>query len=98
MTINEIDQTLKTAGKKFSRVHLHRLFLRLNIRPAGVRQRPQQYPDSAAVDILAALGLGRTAPSASSSPAAPSPAPVPAGRLMRFSEIKNHNRKAAGLV
>ncbi len=56
MTINEILHDLKPR-KKISRARLYVHIRRLKIKPLGVRQIPQQYPDDTPHRILLKLGL-----------------------------------------
>lgn len=62
MTTTEILKCIKQQGRDISQVHLYRLFRTLDIRPAGLRQRPQQYPDDTPHRILAAWGISAPAP------------------------------------
>jgi triphosphoribosyl-dephospho-CoA synthetase len=62
MTATQILQRLKAGGKTISAVHLYRYFQKFHIRPVGIRQRPQVYPEDAAERILENLGLAPAAP------------------------------------
>ena len=61
MTIPEIHNRV-SAVKPVSQRQLQRYLAQLNIKPSGIRQRPQQYPETAPQSILAALGLSYGSP------------------------------------
>jgi hypothetical protein len=55
MTIEKILETLAPA-KPMSRTTLYNWLRKLQIKPIGARQNPQQYPDGTPEKILAKLG------------------------------------------
>jgi hypothetical protein len=55
-TINEILIEIRK-HKTCSRFHLYKLMKEMGIEPIGRRQRPQRYPDDAALRILANYGF-----------------------------------------
>lgn len=57
MNVETILNTLSEHGKEVTTVSVFRYLSRLGIKPVGVRQRPQNYPDDAAARILAHLGI-----------------------------------------
>jgi hypothetical protein len=57
MTIYEIQKTARRAKKPMSRPTVYFHINRLGIKPIGLRQKPQRYPDNAAEKILTSLGL-----------------------------------------
>lgn len=56
MTITEILKSLEPA-RRMSRETLYTHLRALDIRPLGVRQSPQNYPDNTAARVLRRLGL-----------------------------------------
>ena len=78
MTTKQIILNLKDAGKPVSMMQLYRYFDTLNIKPLGIRQRPQQYPADAADTILRALGL----------------TPQPKASIPTMKQLKAEKRKA----
>ena len=57
MTTKQIIRLLKSGGKSTSVPQLYRYFSKLDIRPAGARQRPQIYPADTAERILVHFGF-----------------------------------------
>jgi hypothetical protein len=62
MTKTQIQLRLGEAGKIVARAQLDRYLRNFNIAPAGVRQRPQQYPADSAERILRHLGFPAVPP------------------------------------
>lgn len=87
MTTPQIHSTVN-ALKPVSYRQVLRYLETLQIKPLGIRQRPQQYPDDAADKILASLGLAvkAKAPAASVAPA----------RLPSMRELKAAKHTAKG--
>jgi hypothetical protein len=59
MTLVEIQKTINRR-KPCSLVTVRRYIRKIKIKPLGMRQKPQIYPDDAAEKILARLGLTPT--------------------------------------
>ena len=78
MTTAQIIAGLASAGKPVSQAQLYRYLDTLNIKPLGIRQRPQQYPADAADTILRALGL----------------TPQPKSSIPTMKQLKAEKRKA----
>jgi len=57
MTVRQIHVALDKAGKSVSAATLYQYFRRFKIRPVGVRQLPQRYPEDTPNRILKELGL-----------------------------------------
>jgi hypothetical protein len=57
MTTKQILRELRDAGKPVKLQQLYRYFLKFNIAPSGVRQRPQHYPPDSTAQILFGLGI-----------------------------------------
>lgn len=57
MTTAEIQKNLSNAGKKVGLTQLYKYFSVCGIKPQGARQRPAQYPDDSAEQILSYLGF-----------------------------------------
>jgi hypothetical protein len=62
MTTAQILNELERAGKSVRVQRLYHYFRVCNIAPAGVRQRPQQYPADSAERILSHLGFPAVPP------------------------------------
>jgi len=57
VTTSQIIKTIGRAGKSISVPTLYRLLSKLDIKPAGANQRPQNYPSDSATKIAEHLGL-----------------------------------------
>ena len=77
MTITQIHAEVSRARQVTLR-QLWRWVKITGIKPLGIRQRPQQYPDDAADTILRALGLS----------------PQPSARIPTMKQLKAEKRKA----
>ena len=62
MTLVDLQKALRAGGKPVKSAQVFRYVMRFGIKPIGIRQRPQQYPDDSARRILAGLGLEPTGP------------------------------------
>ena len=57
MTTAQILKAVRKGGKQIAIAHFYNLAPKLGIRPAGARQRPQQYPADSAERLLIHFGL-----------------------------------------
>lgn len=93
MTIEQIVSSVSAVTGNYSQETFFRDRRSLKIKPAGIRQKPQQYPHTAVAAILAARGF-ESALAPMLPPADTAFAALQRVKLPSMSELKREKRKA----
>lgn len=95
MTIDQIREGVAIM-KPVSRRQIIRYLVQLNIKPEGIRQRPQHYPHNAASLILDALGPVNPMRARNTGTAWKTPRAKVAAKLPTMPQLRAERQKARG--